>query len=222
MTGVGTALTMQFTTAELASWSVRYAASGSSSTKLLNSTGSQTGQSILREDLVANTRYAFRLSLSDRANNTTIYSGNFLVASGTPSVSYEILLSTTTTTGAIATLGNTLKAEVEKFNQCKSKFIYTPVDITVNKAKYTIQVPAFQKSYVKQVVNAFTLLILDKVSKNTKLDPAELQEISKKFSNFLVVLKLIRDDDNSCKQNLSNYHISQFTKAMDEYGIYFK
>jgi hypothetical protein len=82
--------------------------------------------------------------------------------------------------------------------------------------------PEFNKDYVKKVVNAFSLLILDKVEKNKKLTKAEVTEITDKFDNFLIVLKLIRDDDNVCKQNLSNYHISQFKRALNEYGIYFK
>lgn len=82
--------------------------------------------------------------------------------------------------------------------------------------------PEFNKEYVKKIVNAFSLLILDKVEKNKRLTKAEVTEITDKFDNFLIVLKLIRDDDNVCKQNLSNYHISQFKRALDEYGIYFK
>lgn len=82
--------------------------------------------------------------------------------------------------------------------------------------------PEFTKDYVKKIVNAFTLLILDKVEKNKRLTKAEVTEITDKFDNFLIVLKLIRDNDNVCKQNLSNYHISQFKRALDEYGIYFK
>jgi hypothetical protein len=87
---------------------------------------------------------------------------------------------------------------------------------------YTLHMPEFTKDYVKKIVNAFTLLILDKVEKNKKLSKAEVTEITDKFDNFLIVLKLIRDNDNVCKQNLSNYHISQFKRALDEYGIYFK
>ena len=82
--------------------------------------------------------------------------------------------------------------------------------------------PEFKKAYVKKVVGAFSLLILDKVEKNRRLTNGEITEITDKFDNFLIILKLLRDDDNACKQNLSNYHITQFTRALDEYEIYFK
>jgi hypothetical protein len=35
----------------------------------------------------------------------------------------------------------------------------------------------------------------------------------------LVILKLIRDDDNYCKQNLSNYHLTQFQESLELYDI---
>jgi hypothetical protein len=79
--------------------------------------------------------------------------------------------------------------------------------------------PSFQKSDVKQIVNAFALYILDKIQKDVALTDAEVTEITSKFDNFLIILKLLRDDDNSCKQNLSNYHITQFISVMNEYNI---
>jgi len=80
--------------------------------------------------------------------------------------------------------------------------------------------PEFTDSAVKKLVNAFTLLILDKVEKNVRLTKTEVEEITKKYDNFLIILKLLREDNNECKQNLSNYHITQFRQALDEYGLY--
>ena len=82
-----------------------------------------------------------------------------------------------------------------------------------------LQMPTFKKSEVKTLVNAFTLYILDKVKNNKNLNSDEITEITKKFDNFLIILKLLRDDDNVCKQNLSNYHISQFKDALQEYNL---
>ena len=79
--------------------------------------------------------------------------------------------------------------------------------------------PIFQKSQMKTLVNAFTLFVLDKVKKDASLGSGDIAEITKKFDSFLIILKLLRDDDNTCKQNLSNYHISQFQRALEEYKI---
>ncbi|MEI8091675.1 MAG: hypothetical protein WCG98_05655 [bacterium] len=125
-------------------------------------------------------------------------------------------------TGTLIELKDTLKNEINKFNACKSGIVYKPVSLNINKNDFTLQLPDFQKSDVKKVVNAFTLLVMDKVEENKKLSKAEVEEITQKFDNFLVILKLLRDDDNTCKQNLSNYHISQFEHTLNEYNLYFK
>lgn len=79
--------------------------------------------------------------------------------------------------------------------------------------------PKFKKSQIKTLVNAFTLYVLDRIKNNASMTSDEISEVTKKFNSFLVVLKLIRDDDNTCKQNLSNYHISQFKSVLREYNL---
>ena len=126
----------------------------------------------------------------------------------------EVVLSWT-----LSTLAVVLKAEIEKFNVCKNSLSYTPVELNVRNNKFTIQMPIFQKAQMKTLVNAFTLFVLDKVKKDASLGSGDIAEITKKFDSFLIILKLLRDDDNTCKQNLSNYHISQFQRALEEYKI---
>ncbi|MEI6673423.1 MAG: hypothetical protein WCL02_09350 [bacterium] len=116
-------------------------------------------------------------------------------------------------------MGVVLKAEIEKYTTCKNALSYTPVQLDVRNNTFTIQMPMFQKSQMKTLVNAFTLFVLDKVKHNYSMSSGDIDEITKKFDNFLIILKLLRDDDNICKQNLSNYHISQFQRALEEYNI---
>ena len=61
-------------------------------------------------------------------------------------------------------------------------------------------------------------MMMDKL-KNKKLQSTDLDYIINRFDNFLVILKLVRDDENQCKQNLSNYHIRLFQKTLQEYNI---
>jgi hypothetical protein len=116
-------------------------------------------------------------------------------------------------------LADVLRREVEKFNTCKNSLSYTPVDIDVRDTTFTLHMPMFQKTQMKTLVNAFTLFVLDKVKHNYAMTSGNIAEMTKKFDNFLIILKLLRDDDNSCKQNLSNYHVSQFQNALNEYNI---
>ena len=121
--------------------------------------------------------------------------------------------------GSLSTLAVILGAEIEKFNACKDEIIFTPIELEVRRKSFIIQMPNFQKSQVKTLVNAFTLFLLDKVKNDYKITSAEVLQITEKFDNFLVILKLLRDDDNTCKQNLSNYHISQFKNLLQEFNI---
>lgn len=123
-------------------------------------------------------------------------------------------------TGNLSTLAVTLKKEVEKFNACKDVLSYSPIVVEVRRNDYTIHMPKFKKSQVKTLVNAFTLFVLDEIKGDYKITKSDIEQITNKFDNFLVILKLLRDDDNSCKQNLSNYHISQFEQVLEKYDIH--
>ncbi len=213
---------LSFVTSELARFAINYAKSGAVATAYTG-TDYTTGHDYAFTGIQANAWYSFRLQVQDVVENIVTYSGSFTVSStGVVNFVYAISSGDVVTTGTLAVLTNVLKAEINKFNVCKSWLEYTGIALNINKNMYTLHMPEFNKDYVKKVVNAFSLLILDKVEKNKKLTKAEITEITDKFDNFLIVLKLIRDDDNVCKQNLSNYHISQFKRVLDEYGIYFK
>lgn len=214
-------LTLSFVTSENARFAITYGQSGDVS-KYWTGTEYTTGHDYLFTWIVANARYLFRLQAEDVVANRVIYSGSFVMSSAWV-VSFDYgIFTEQVTTGTLLVLTNILKEEINKFNTCKSGLVYTGITLNINKNAYILHMPSFTKSYVKQVVNAFSLLILDKVEKNQKLTKAEVTEITDKFDNFLIILKLIRDDDNACKQNLSNYHISQFKQALHEYGIYFQ
>ena len=212
---------LSFVTSELARFAINYARSGATATTY-TWTDYATGNEYAFTGIQANAWYTFRLQIKDVVNNTVTYSGSFTVSSTGVLNFVYVIYSGTVTTGTLAVLTNVLKEEINKFNTCKSGLEYTGIALNINKNVYILHMPEFNKDYVKKVVNAFSLLILDKVEKNKKLTKTEVTEITDKFDNFLIVLKLIRDDDNVCKQNLSNYHISQFKRALDEYGIYFK
>lgn len=79
--------------------------------------------------------------------------------------------------------------------------------------------PQFQNDTVKKLVQAFTVFMVATLKKEANLTIEDLNFLTKRFNNILIILKLVRDDENECKQNLSNYHILQFQRAMAEYGI---
>jgi len=170
----------------------------------------------------ANQTYVFTASVYDRAGNSSVVTGDVLQATDWTLISHVYIVSPTTVevfTWNLSSLAIVFKAEVEKFNVCKNALSYTPIELDVRNNKFMLQMPMFKKSQVKTLVNAFTLFVLDKVKNNREMTADDITEITKRFDSFLVILKLLRDDDNTCKQNLSNYHISQFKKILEEYNI---
>lgn len=187
-----------------------------------------TAQQFIFSGIERDQLYTFAMNVYDAAGNVRSLTGDILqTALGTLlSHAYIVPLATTIQTTALswtlATLGVVLRAEIEKFNACKNALNYTPIDIIVRNTTFSIQMPMFKKTQMKTLVNAFTLFVLDKVKHNYSMTSGDIAEMTKKFDNFLIILKLLRDDDNVCKQNLSNYHINQFQKSLEEYNISLK
>lgn len=172
-------------------------------------------------------RYVFTLTVYDRANTSSIVTGDVLQTALWTVLSHVYVVSSSTgtvltgtsLTGTLTWLSAILKSEIGKFTTCKNALTTTPVELEFRNNTFLIHMPMFEDSQVKTLVNAFTLFILDKVKHNYSITPENITEITKKFDNFLIVLKLIRDDNNTCKQNLSTYHIAQFKKSLEEFNI---
>ncbi len=214
-------LSLSFTSSEFIRTSFTYQTTGgvlmtwSTSTYLPIQYLSFTG---IQRDLL----YLFTWSVSDLAGNVRTFTGDMLRTSTGAIVSHLYLVpivDTVLLSWNLVTLAVTLKDEVNKFALCKSGLSYTPIELQVRRTTFILQMPTFKKSQTKTLVNAFTLFVLDKMKHNYQMTNENISDITKKFDNFLVVLKLLRDDDNVCKQNLSLYHISQFKRALKEYKI---
>ncbi len=164
--------------------------------------------------------YTFALQIFDRVGNARSLTGDFTWTNLWTIVSHVYFVPLTSPFASnLSSLAVVLKAEVDKFNACKKKLTYTPIELEVRRNSFILQMPNFKKSQVKILVNAFTLFVLDKVKGDYTIAKSDIEDITKKFDNFLIILKFLRDDDNECKQNLSNYHITQFKRALNEYNI---
>ncbi len=166
--------------------------------------------------------YNYTLHIVDQAGNGIDFTWDVMQTSLgqiISNITFVSVVDEEVLSGSIATLANILREEIEKFNACKESINYTPVELEIRRSSFMLQMPDFKKSQVKTLVNAFTLFVLDEVKSNYKISKSDIEEITKKFDSFLVILKLIRDDDNACKQNLSNYHINQFTQMLERYDI---
>lgn len=172
---------------------------------------------------------SYTLQYYDLANNVWSYSNTSSIPFFPTTITTYIHPNTTTwtnTTWIITTntwtsvVSWTLIEEIVKFNICKKWVSYKEIKLSIHGYTYILQMPEFQKSYVKKIINAFTLVILSDIQSNKSLTKADVNSITNKFNNFLIVLKLVRDDDNKCKQSLSNYHIAEFKKMLSKYDLY--
>ncbi len=110
------------------------------------------------------------------------------------------------------------KNEIDKYTECKNNIDYTQIKLQIKWTELILNMPDFKKNEMKKLVNSFILYILKSLEKSP-LSDAELESLAKNFDNFSVILKLIKDDNNECKQNLSNYHLDQFKQSLELYGI---
>lgn len=157
-----------------------------------------------------NVRYT--VSFSDLWGNTGSVSGTgFFSFSGTNAT-------VDTFTGAFSAL-LAMKQEISKFNSCKAELKYKAISLDISDKHFNLAMPSFQKSEVKKLVTAFSYFMVKKLDTVDTLTQAELDEITKTYNNFLVVLKLVKDDDNQCSQNLGNYYMGLFETTMANYWI---
>lgn len=173
-----------------------------------------------------NQTYNYIFKLTDLVNNILTIWGNFFFTTWWKvwfiyeiiSGNNTILNVSTWSTWKILTISNVIREEINKFNECKKEIKITNINIKIKNQDIKLNMPNFEKSYVKTLVNSFTIVIIDKLKKSN-LTKKELDNIIDRFDDFLIILKLLRDDENQCKQNLSNYHIRSFQKALKEYNI---
>jgi hypothetical protein len=68
------------------------------------------------------------------------------------------------------------------------------------------------------MTNAFTTILVKRID-GKALRQSELDEIFEDLNNFLIIVKLVKDDENACKQNMSQYYINRFKKTLIKYKL---
>jgi hypothetical protein len=109
-----------------------------------------------------------------------------------------------------------LQNEVNKFKACRDALTLNTVNIPVGTKNIQLQVPVINKAQVKNAMNGFLLLFTNKVKTRTELSQAELTEVATIINNFLVILKLTNDNENTCQQSMSNYYLGAFENMMSQ------
>ena len=126
----------------------------------------------------------------------------------------------TVSTGTVVNSpANTFREEINKFKTCKDSLGNTTIlEIPVRRYKARLEMPELEKSYVRKLVSAFSIVLFDRIAE-AWLNEEEIEDLTKEFNNFLVILKLVKDNENECEQNLSNYYMSKFRDSLVKYNL---
>ena len=166
-----------------------------------------------------NNTYNFTLSARNNLGNTKLMSGAIAV-----STTGALQLTVYQNNGSTLQLSQQvelelynqiLQREIDKFQACKASITINKQTIKIGDKDVEVQVPVIEKNSVKNIVQAFLLFFINK-TKNTTMSQAELNEVVLRMNNFFLIVKLLRDDDGTCQQNMSNYYIAQFEQIMTE------
>lgn len=188
-------------------------------------TGFNTGASLIfKLDIMDNVSHTRQLSGTITLSASGIATFSWVISWSTVSATTWTTLTWTTLTWTIlswniASFALTLQNEINKFNECRDSVDYRTIDLQIQEKNFTLRMPKFEKDTIKTLVQAFTVFMVSTLKRDASLTESDLTLLTKKFNNILIILKLVRDNDNECKQNLSNYHILQFQKTMAEYDI---
>ncbi len=155
--------------------------------------------------------------------------------SGSTTMSWDTIMTWMTETGTIQSWATyswnlnqihtwenailSFKRALYNYQVCKQQVAIKEVHVEIYNDTYSLFVPQFESQFLSHISVLFSKLILDKIKEN-RLAQDEIDEVIHNFNNFLVILKLLRDDDISCKQNLSNYYINKFQNSLIRYGIF--
>ena len=173
--------------------------------------------------------YNYRLTVKDLAWNESNFEWYFQVSwdtvdsttnmisdSGLVEVWFVTVVEQTNTGTSII---QWLKQQISNYNLCKSWITdFRIIDLPIKNYVVKLEMPDFEKSAIQKLVSSFAIVLYEKIS-DSNMTESDVKALTNDFNEFLVVLKLVRDDEWSCKQNLSNYYMSKFRNGLSKYNL---
>lgn len=112
-----------------------------------------------------------------------------------------------------------LKQQIFNYNACKSWLEnMKTIELPIKNYTVKLEMPDFEKSAVKKLVSSFAIVLYEKIE-DSNMTQKDVEALTSDFNEYLVVLKLLRDDEWVCKQNLSNYYTSKFMNGLMKYDL---
>ncbi|MCK9467400.1 MAG: hypothetical protein M0P94_03665 [Candidatus Absconditabacterales bacterium] len=203
-----------------------YVLSGNTTGYTINSSYG-TSHTILLEDINVGDYYNYSIAIRNLANNIGYIGGYFQITGEDVSYDFQNINGSDMLVGIgfepkiinTDSILNGLLMEIDKFNSCKegiSRFNTLNIPVGLYHAK--VEMPELEKSYVRKLVSAFSIVLFERVE-SAGLNKDLIDKITSEFNDFLVILKLVQDDDNQCEQSLSNYYMSRFRNNLIKYNL---
>lgn len=204
-------------------YNLSYYKSGTAGTTYFTGTTYGTSHTYTMANIQNNNHYPFAITVLDNlSNNNTLQGVLYKSATGSLSISLQSsndILQLSWQAEANLYL-QILQNEINKFQTCKAALTFTNQNIPVANKTVTLKIPTIQNNGVKQTMLAFLLLFTNKVKDKTTLSQVELNTVADAVNNFLVIIKLVDDNGNSCDQKMSTYYLSQFEQLMSSMNFF--
>ena len=199
-------------------WNLIYQISDTE-TKSIDSTWTDQHKLTL-ENIKKTEKYNYSISIQDEAKNTIYIWWVFYISWN----SVEFTEKEIKKSELLTNVGFTKDKEAQNifknnFNTCANEISTKELKLVINKQKnVTVKIPEFTNSTINKLSNAFIAVLFEKVE-NKKLPQYALDEITEDLNNFLIIVKLVKDDNNECKQNMSQYYVNRFKNTLEQYWL---
>ena len=188
-------------------------------TKSIDSTWTDQHKLTL-ENIKKTEKYNYSISIQDEAKNTIYIWWVFYISwNSVEFTEKEIKKSELLTNVGFTWNKETQNIFKNSFNTCANEISTKELKLVINKQKnVTVKVPEFTNSTTSKLTNAFIAVLFERVEKK-KLPQYALDEITEDLNNFLIIVKLVKDDNNECKQNMSQYYVNRFKNTLEQYWL---
>jgi hypothetical protein len=186
-----------------------------------------TSHNMLLENIRTWSYYNYSVAIKSLANNVLYIWGYFRISWDNVSYDFQNISWSNMLVGVWFmpktinswSVLDSLLIEIDKFNSCKQWIPkFTNINIPIGLYHTQIKMPELEKSYVKKLVSAFSIVLFERIE-DAWLNKEIVEKITEEFNDFLVILKLVQDDDNQCEQSLSNYYMSRFKNNLIKYNL---
>lgn len=204
-------------------YNLSFSKSGTVGTTYFTGTTYGTSHTYTMTNIQNGNQYPFVITALNNVDNSTILQGTLHKSTtGALSISLQSSNDILQLSGQAETnlYLQILQNEISKFQSCKAAINFTNQTIPVGNKSITIKIPTITSNSVKQTMLTFLLLFTNKVKEKITLSQAELNVVADAVNNFLVVIKLVDDDNNNCEQKMSTYYLSQFEQLMNSMSFF--